>query len=627
MTLKAHWIFSPWQDMAFVLFTPLAILLSFVAAGRTGRVNGLIAFGLALAMAHYLPGMLRAYGDRALFRRFRVRLIVAPLLLITIAVGFAYLNLHIVVLLALLWGGWHWMMQIYGFARIYDAKVESAARTPARLDQMMCLMWFGMCLFVLNNDLPSYLTRFYESGGPRLQGEAFVWFARAWLALTILVTLLYLIHMLSVLRNGRAPNPLKLVFLAATFVYLKYTVSAVERPFMGVVMFEAWHDIQYLAIVWLFNVNRVRQGADAGRFIRFLFRPRAVLVLAYAGVCLAFGMLYHASLLFEDQTLIRVAASVVTGIALLHYYLDGFIWKIRETETSTALGVRPQSETGEAGLQRRVTLAPFAAFPVWVRHAGLWLLFVIPAALFFVIESKGNVQGRMEVYQNVVRAFPDSANARYQLGRELQEMGRLREASVELDRALELAPDLLPAHIFLGVLLADQRDLTGARPHFEKALKLDPRNAEVLNDLGIVLDEQGDLRNAKTHLELALAIDPQYALAQNNLGIVLAKLGDLAQARVHQERAVSITPDFTDAHYQLGLTMSKLGDLSGAADHLEQVIRMDKYHYQAHNSLGEILVTQGKLPEAKAQFEQALQIRPDYLPARQNLARALGTDP
>src|SRR5207249_4061828 len=79
-----YWIFSPGQDTAFVLLTPLAILLTFLAARRTGSVNGLIAFALALAMAHYLPGMLRAYGDRALFRRFRVRLIVAPLFLITI---------------------------------------------------------------------------------------------------------------------------------------------------------------------------------------------------------------------------------------------------------------------------------------------------------------------------------------------------------------------------------------------------------------------------------------------------------------------------------------------------------------------------------------------------------------
>src|SRR5205809_2876624 len=218
------WIFSPLQDMTFVLLTPLLILLTFAAARRGGWINGLLTFGLALAMAHYLPGILRAYGDRALLQRFRVRLILAPLFLVAISTWFAYLSLHIVILLALLWGQGHWMMQVYGFVRIYDAKgvggpaktpirkaaeggvpnmawpvgptlkkgvggpaktpirkaaeggvpnmawpvgptlkkgvggpaktpIRKAAEggepnTPAWLDQMICLMWFGMCVFV-----------------------------------------------------------------------------------------------------------------------------------------------------------------------------------------------------------------------------------------------------------------------------------------------------------------------------------------------------------------------------------------------------------------------------------------------------------------------------------------------
>src|SRR5688500_11010732 len=98
---SGSWIFSPAKDLSFVLLTSLVILLFVAAARRGGWIDALLAFGLALAMAHYLPGILRAYGDRALFRRFRLRLILAPLFLITITGLFAYLNLHIVVLLAL----------------------------------------------------------------------------------------------------------------------------------------------------------------------------------------------------------------------------------------------------------------------------------------------------------------------------------------------------------------------------------------------------------------------------------------------------------------------------------------------------------------------------------------------
>ena len=119
------WIFGPLEDAAFVLLTPLPILLAFTAARSTGTMNILIAFGLALAMAHYFPGILRAYGDRALFNRFRIRLILAPLFLISVTTCFAYLNLHIVLLLAL---------PMSGSARVWpEMTLEGIRRSAAAL--------------------------------------------------------------------------------------------------------------------------------------------------------------------------------------------------------------------------------------------------------------------------------------------------------------------------------------------------------------------------------------------------------------------------------------------------------------------------------------------------------------
>jgi tetratricopeptide (TPR) repeat protein len=536
--MRRYWIFSPLQDLTFVLLTPLPILLAFAVARRGGWTDGLLTFGLALAMAHYLPGILRAYGDTALFRRFRLRLIAAPVFLFSVTAWFAYLNLHIVILIALLWGQWHWMMQVYGFARIYDAKADPEARTSSRLDQLICLTWFGMCVFVLNNDLPSYVTRFYESGGPLLPAYALAGFSRGWLVLTAVATLVYAIQTVQVIRKGGAPNPLKFVFIAATFVYLSYTVSVIERPLMGLVMFEAWHDVQYLAIVWLFNLNRARNASDAGPMIRFLFRPKAILIMTYVGLCLAFGSLTYAWSLFENPGIVRIAVSLVTATGMLHYYLDGFIWKIREKETRQSLGVELEGQRAPA------TSVPI--IPSWIRQAALWLLFGIPGTLFFVIESKGKPVPKLVIYENVASAFPQSVSAHYQLGRELQDVGRLREARVHYERALESAPNMLPARVYLGMLLSDQGDFAGARPHLEQALSIDPDNASVHNNLGIALDELGDLQNAKKHLELAVQINPRYALAHNNLGIVLAKLGNNEEARAHRERAAAIDPRFAE---------------------------------------------------------------------------------
>src|SRR6185436_4737698 len=125
--------------------------------------------------------------------------------------------------------------------------------------------------------------------------------------------------------------------------------------------------------------SRARKNPEAGGFIRFLFRPRAALVLLYVALCLAFGALSHAWHLFEDATWIRLAAAVVPGTAMLHYYLDGFIWRIRDPETRDALGVSVtlQKAPSESFPSRALRLsAP-------VRHTLLWLLLIVPGSILF----------------------------------------------------------------------------------------------------------------------------------------------------------------------------------------------------------------------------------------------------
>jgi len=616
MIRSSYFIFSPLQDILFVLFTPLLILGTFAAARAGGWMDGLIAFGLALAVGHYLPGIVRAYGDRELFKRFRFRLIVVPLLLLSTTIWFAYRDLHAVIFLQMLWGGWHWSMQTYGFARIYDAKAPAEARTPAVLDRLLCLMWFGT--WMLSADPSAYLKTFYESGGPLLRASVVGLLTRGWFVATVALTIVYVIHTLAAIRRGRVPNPLKFVFVALTFIYLSHTTSMIDQPVVGLVMFESWHDIQYLAIVWLFNVNRGKRK-EAGPFIHFLFRPKAIWIAAYVISCLAFGTLNFAWHLFDNPVVARVVLSLVTATALLHYYLDGFIWRIREVETRDALGVSTSDQLRAPTGIRRIRPASF--IPAWSTHALLWLLFVIPAALLFATESKGG--SALRIHESVVETLPNSARARYDIGKALQDAGRFREARTHLETALALAPDLLPARISLGMVLANQGDLEGAKMQLKQALALDPRSAEAHNNLAVVLDEQGDLAGAKSHLQHAVNYSPKQATFQNNLGRLLAKSGDLAGARVHQERALYLDANFVEAHYQLGLTLAKQGALPEAVQHLQQALRIDPEQYLAHNALGGVFMNLGRTGEARVHFEHALRINPDYVSAQQNLANLI----
>src|SRR4051812_40071755 len=103
-----RWIMSSWWDQLLIVSTPLLVvpIVFFLASPWVGVQVETIAIMVTafFALGHHLPGMIRAYGDQELFRRFRLRFIVTPLALI--AVSFPLYRYHYEVFLLTLyfWG-------------------------------------------------------------------------------------------------------------------------------------------------------------------------------------------------------------------------------------------------------------------------------------------------------------------------------------------------------------------------------------------------------------------------------------------------------------------------------------------------------------------------------------------
>ena len=86
---KNPWILSSWRDLILYVGTPLLTLPMFALAQTRWSAQDIYLFVAAFgAMGHHLPGMIRAYGDRALFERFRWRFIFAPIFLLAVCVAF-----------------------------------------------------------------------------------------------------------------------------------------------------------------------------------------------------------------------------------------------------------------------------------------------------------------------------------------------------------------------------------------------------------------------------------------------------------------------------------------------------------------------------------------------------------
>ena len=525
----SRWIIGGPADLALIVLTPLlAGPLLWAAHARWSWTEIALFVGTFCATGHHLPGMIRAYGDRALFRRFRARFTIVPALLVAATVYSSVVGFRAIYLISVAWAIWHGMMQTYGFLRIYDARAGRLDARIARLDLAMCLAWFGIGTIWSTPRMGPLLEAFYACGGPYLGAEVLFAARQAWLVATALVTLTYLKALLE--PGGRTEwNPIKLTLMAISFAGWWVTGVTIAHPLVGEAIFELFHDVQYLAIVWMFNLKRVEMDSTVGGFTRFLFRRSGALVGAYVGLVLAYGSLAFVTDGFEASALKRVLEGVLVTSALLHFYYDGFIWKLREPETRQTLG--------SAGSAR--TLGRIASGR---QHGLAWATFVVPVALLGLTQSYRQAP-EIERYRALTAVFPDYAQGQFELGRLLTAADRDDEASERLRVALAVQPDHRDARFALEMLEARHAN-TGKRiEHCRAAIAAAPAKIAGYLCLGAALTREGHDGEALAAFRDAVRVKPDRAAGHFQLANALERRGSLDEARSHHRRALAIATE------------------------------------------------------------------------------------
>ena len=538
----ARWILDAWRDLVLIVGAPFIILPALWLAQsrfRPEQIYLLVAsFG---AVGHHLPGMMRAYGDRFLFERFKYRFVLSPLLVGVTCLLFAIRELNAMVLVAYVWGVWHGLMQTYGFLRIYDSKVGSVSSLTARLDSAMCITWFGAAVLVSPTRMVKILTDYYRSGGAILSPAIVGALTNAWLIATGIVTLAFVGHLLYQWTRGQVQSPAKLVLMATSIAFWWYSNVAVSNMLVGIALFEIFHDVQYLTIVWMFNLNRVDRNPGVGRFTRFLFRRSWGLAGLYVGLVAAYGSLNLIPPGLSSRTLSRGLTGLLTASALLHFYYDGFIWKVREPSVRESLGLSAQ----------RARPTPPSGPSAWA-HGVKWAAFVVPVVWLGLAQARGTMLA-LERDRAIVQAVPHSAEARNNLGGALLVRGDVDEAIEHLQEALRLDPNHAEAHSNLGVALARRGRVVDAIDHYRQALRLDPNQTQAYSNLGNALLQQGQVREAIAQFERGLSIDPADPQARTNLAGALLREGRMDEAIAELERVLRVKPDFEPARRNLDI--------------------------------------------------------------------------
>jgi tetratricopeptide (TPR) repeat protein len=489
---SSGWIISPSWDSLLFIGAPLASIAVWFPLREYWSSQEYSFLLLAFfTFGHHLPGFIRAYGDRELFARYRARFLLAPPLIFLAMFWFNLRGLHGLVIFLFAWDIWHVLMQHYGFMRIYDAKRGEVSPLTARMDWAISICWYLALIVASPHYRQNLLLQAYTSGVPVLSPQVFTILENLLYGSTFLVTVAYLGYNAHLWRKGRLV--LRKLALLGTFVAATYYLYVhVDDYIVGFAVWSTFHCVQYYGIVWVYNSNRVAKGSSLAPFVRFLFRPRTILVLIYAALILAYGGLNYLQKYVHDESFRRLLLALIATSSALHYYYDGFIWKVRENQTRQSLNIGTVR-----GSLRRV-------LPVWNR-GPVQAAYLVAIAVALACLETWRPNDELHLRRSLATVAAGAEESHLHLGDTLRQRGRFAEAEEEYREAVRLNPLWAQAHVNLGVTLAGLGRLDDAIGAYERALAIDSKIPAADFNLGALLASRGETARALRHYQKAVA--------------------------------------------------------------------------------------------------------------------------
>jgi predicted O-linked N-acetylglucosamine transferase (SPINDLY family) len=223
----------------------------------------------------------------------------------------------------------------------------------------------------------------------------------------------------------------------------------------------------------------------------------------------------------------------------------------------------------------------------------------------------------------LIRAFPDNREARYQLARARVARGDIRAGIALLEELLTLDAGHVQAWRTLAALTGDSGNWTRAEACYRRAAELAPEDAGIPYNLALLFQRQGRLDEAGAWYQRAIEINAGLAQAHNNLGNIHLLAQRHAAAADCYRRALELDPQGIEALFNLGMALTGLGRDDEALACYRDVLRRQPRDADAMCALGAIFSARGADDEAIVWYRRASQADPRYYDAQVNLGRLL----
>ena len=330
---QTRWLCGPVTDTIMALGWIPFSLVALAVQDVEGGLRFLVMLVLLFSFSHQPLTLMLVYGDRDRFVQRPSLFRWSPLffgLALLIVMNFSLLLLAAI---AGLWNAEHTLMQRYGITRIYGRKVGQGS---GGVELYLLFSWLILVLVWAAAD-PSMLEKVSAVGiqGDNLRTAALLGdlrpaaeFLMPFVLAAVLIFSLKWLHEERVRTFNRAKH-LYLLSNIGLFVFMLF------HPIAGLIGFVASHALEYFLIVNHSLLRQYGRPAVGGGMLGKAVRTGAGRTGVFAIYLFAIVLLIVLCELYATN---HIHNFVFLTFGALHFFYDGFIWKLRKPDVAHSLG-------------------------------------------------------------------------------------------------------------------------------------------------------------------------------------------------------------------------------------------------------------------------------------------------
>ncbi|MBX3472093.1 MAG: tetratricopeptide repeat protein, partial [Planctomycetes bacterium] len=222
----------------------------------------------------------------------------------------------------------------------------------------------------------------------------------------------------------------------------------------------------------------------------------------------------------------------------------------------------------------------------------------------------GDASGALRVLDEALAEHPERPELLVNRGNALLALGRLLEAEASYERAIALAPTLMPAWSGRAATRLRQGRREPALEDLDRAIVLSPTTPDLYHNRANARSAAGDVDGALADLDRSIELSPG-ASSLVNRGVLRARRGRHEEALQDYARALELDPGLAHAYMNRGSLYIDRGELSRAQADLERAVAIDPRLAIGWFNLGIVRQAQGHDDAAIRDLTRAIELRPD----------------